>query len=271
MGAPAGTDIVAALWRYPVKSMLGEQRDASAVGARGLAGDRAYALIDGETGKVVSGKNPGRGAILFECRAAFLEEPDTGNGDPPPALMTLPDGTTVRTDDADVNDTLSRALGRPVRIASRAPEKPVIDDEQIALLSPAGTFFDAAPVHVVTTASLAALASANPSGQFDVRRFRPNVLIDTGGAGFVENEWVNTSLRVGSNVAFHLVMSVPRCVMTTLAQDELPADKGILQTVARANRVDIPGMGPNSCLGVYGVVTTGGEIAGGDATRLEPR
>ena len=72
------------------------------------------------------------------------------------------------------------------------------------------------------------------------------------------------SLRVGADVALHLVMSVPRCVMTTLAQDDLPADKGILQTVARENRFDIPGLGPSSCVGVYGLVSAGGAIAVGD-------
>jgi uncharacterized protein YcbX len=264
-------DTVAALWRYPVKSMLGEELDASAVGERGLAGDRAYALVDRETGKIVSGKNPGRGAVMFECRAAFLEPPDAGDAEQPPALVTLPDGSTVRSDDAHVDDVISRALNSPVSLQAHAPEKAVIDDEQIALLSPPGTFFDAAPVHVVTTASLDALAAATPAGRFDPRRFRPNILVATEAAGFVDNDWVDTTLQVGADVALLLVMAVPRCVMTTLAQDDLPADKEILRTVNRANRVDIPGMGPNPCVGVYGLVTTGGEIARGDEVRVEPR
>ena len=265
----AGT--VAALWRYPVKSMLGEEVDRSAVGERGLAGDRAYALVDRDTGKVVSGKNPGRrGAVMFECRAAFLEPPDSG-ADPPPVLVTLPDGSTVRSDDAGVDDVISRAVNRPVALRSRAPEHAVIDDEQIALLSPPGTFFDAAPVHVVTTASLDALGAAAPAGRFDARRFRPNILVATDEAGFVDNGWVDTALHVGSDVALHLVMAVPRCVMTTLAQDDLPADKQILQTVNRENRIDIPGMGPNPCIGVYGLVTTGGAVARDDVVRVEAR
>ena len=263
---------VAALWRYPVKSMLGEALDASTVGERGLAGDRAYALVDRTTGKVVSGKNPGRdGAVLFECRASFLEPPDPESAEPPPARIALPDGTTVRSDDPGVDDAISRAIDRPVRLRAGAPEKWVIDDEQIALLSPPGTFFDAAPVHVVTTASLAALAAASPTSRFDVRRFRPNVLVAVDETGFVENDWVDTSLQIGAEVALHLVMSVPRCVMTTLAQDDLPADKAILQTVTRENRIDIPGMGPNPCIGVYGLVTANGEIACGDRVEVRPR
>ena len=266
-----GAGVVASLWRYPVKSLLGEELDRAVVGERGLAGDRAYALIDVASGKVVSAKNPGQGALLFACRAEFLEAPDPGDADPPPAQLTLPDGATVRTHDRDVDQQLSRVLGRAVRLTARVPEKPVIDDEQISLLSPPGTFFDAAPMHVLTTASLAALAAANPAGRFDPRRFRPNVLLDTGGAGFVENDWIDASLRLGADVALHLVMSAPRCVMTTLPQEDLPPDNAILQTVARENRFDIPGLGPSSCVGVYGVVSAGGAIACGDAARLEPR
>ncbi|MGO9874012.1 MAG: MOSC domain-containing protein [Acidimicrobiia bacterium] len=274
---------VAAIWRYPVKSMLGEELDVSAIGERGLAGDRAYALVDVETGNIVSAKNPRRWGTLFECRARYLESPDPA-GEVPPVRITMADGTTVRSDDADVADVLSRALGRRVRLTTQAPAKVMIEqyvphvvgvvDErddtvsegQIALLAPAGTFFDCAPVHVVTSASLAALAAAYPGGRFDPRRFRPNVFIDAGAdaSGFVENAWVNRTLRVGPDVALHIVLSVPRCVMTTLAQDELPADKGILQTIARENRFEIRGLGPSSCVGVYGVVATGGALSRGD-------
>ena len=274
---------VAGIWRYPVKSMLGEELDVSAIGERGLAGDRAYALVDVETGNIVSAKNPRRWGTLFECRARYLESPDPA-GDVPPVRITLPDGTTVRSDDADVADVLSRALGRPVRLTTQAPATVMIEqyvphvvgvvDErsdtvsegQIALLAPAGTFFDCAPVHVVTTASLAALAASYPGGRFDPRRFRPNVCIDAGAdaSGFVENAWVNATLAVGPDVALDIVMSVPRCVMTTLAQDDLPVDKGILQTIARENRFEIRGLGPSSCVGVYGLVATGGVASRGD-------
>lgn len=270
---------VAGMWRYPVKSMLGEQLDTTTIGERGLAGDRAYALLDVETGNIASAKNPRRWGMLFECRAEYLDAPDP-TGDAPAVRMTLPDGTIVRSDDHDVDDVLSRALGRAVHLTTQAPAKvmisqyvPVVEgapDErsdtvsvgQIALLAPSGTFFDAAPLHVVTTASLAALSAAYPSGQFDALRFRPNLLIDAGDArGFVENAWVGRELRVGSEVGLDVVLSAPRCVMTTLAQGELPADKGILQTIARENRFEIRGLGPSSCVGVYGLVTATGSVA----------
>jgi len=277
---------VASMWRYPVKSMLGEVIDSVTIDERGLAGDRAYALVDAETGFVVSAKNPRRWGMLFACRAEYLEPPVAGD-DPAPVRITLPDDTTVRSDDRDADDALSRALGREVRLQTRAPDAPTIEDlaadvedipaavrgtvheGQIALLSPPGTFFDCAAVHVMTTSSLAAVAAAYPGGRFDPMRFRPNVLVDTGSAGgFVENAWVGGPLRVGADAVFDLVMSAPRCVMTTLAQADLPADKGILQTIGRENRFDIPGLGPSSCLGVYGMVTASGAVTAGDPVRV---
>ena len=281
---------VAAIWRYPVKSMLGEQVEAAAVGERGLAGDRAYALIDVETGNVVSAKNPRRWGRLFDLQAAFLETPDLGR-EVPPVVVTLPDGSTVRSDDAHADAALSAVLGREVRLVRDAPAKVVIEEYfppfegidperretvgslQIALLSPPGSFFDAAPLHVLTTSTLAALAKAHPGGSFEPRRFRPNLLIDTSaiGDGFVENAWVDAHLHVGTAVALHVVMACPRCVMTTLAQPELPADREILQTVARENRFEIPGLGPRPCAGVYGLVSAGGDVATGDWVALGAR
>ncbi len=273
---------VASMWRYPVKSMLGEKIDAVAIGERGLAGDRAYALVDVETGFVLSAKNPRRWGMLFACKAEYLEPPATSD-DPPPVRITMHDGTALRSDDGDADDVLSRALGRAVRLQKHAPDAPTIEDMaadvedipaeergqvhhgQIALLSPPGSFFDCAAVHVMTTSSLAAVAAAHPDGRFDPARFRPNVLVDSGAAvGFVENAWVGSEMRVGTDAVFNVVMSAPRCVMTTLAQGDLPADKGILQAIGRENRFDIPGLGPSSCLGVYGMVSAGGAVTVGD-------
>lgn len=275
---------VLSMWRYPVKSMLGEEIDAASVGERGVAGDRAYALVDVETGKIVSAKNPRRWGMLFECRARFLEEPDAASAPPPPAEITLPEGSTVRTDADNVHDVLTKIVGRAVRLETEAPATPVLEeywpdvagvpddqretvtDEQIGLLAPPGTFFDGAPMHLVTTATLTALRKAYADGQFDARRFRPNVVVECGEEGFVENGWVGQHVTVGA-VDVHVLLAVPRCVMTTLAQDDLPQDKGILQTIAKENRLDIPGLGPSSCVGVYGIVTKAGTIRLGDRVR----
>ena len=108
---------VAALWRYPVKSMMGEELNASLVSERGLLGDRAFALVDRETGKVVSAKEPRKWARMFEFRAAYVEPPG-GNG-LPPVRIALPDGTSVASDLSNVNEILSRELGQIGRASCR--------------------------------------------------------------------------------------------------------------------------------------------------------
>ncbi len=168
----AGT--IASLWRYPVKSMMGEELNASLVTERGVLGDRAFALIDHETGKVVSAKQPRKWARMFEFRSAYLEPPG-GNGLPPVRIM-LPDGTIVTSDLPSLNEILSRELGREVALAASAPEAPSLEEywpdiEGLALREvvtdeamPSGTFFDLAVVHVLTTATIDHLRELYPDG-----------------------------------------------------------------------------------------------------------
>jgi len=275
---------VEALLRYPVKSMLGEEVDASVIGERGLIGDRGYALVDQETGKVVSAKNPRRWSVLFECRARFVEEPHAGS-ELPAVEIAGPGGETFRSDDPHADEALSRIVARPVRLETRPPDDAVqeqyrphvegitdpqdeqVTDEHIAVVAP-GTFFDAAPLHILTTATLARLAVLAPDSSFAVSRFRPNVVVDVDGeAGFVENDWVSHELRFGT-VRASVFLSAPRCVMTTLAQPGLRADRGVLQAIARHNRFDIPGLGSSSCVGVYALITQGGSAHKGDRVEL---
>src|SRR6202162_2167761 len=112
---------VASLWRYPVKSMLGEELSATEVTERGLLGDRAYALMDSADGKAATAKNPRKWPTLFGFSATFIEPPDTG-ANVPPVRITLPDGTIITSQQANINQVLSRALSRPVtlNVAGRA-------------------------------------------------------------------------------------------------------------------------------------------------------
>jgi uncharacterized protein YcbX len=273
---------VIALWRYPVKSMLGEELESCDVTERGLAGDRAYALVDAEDGKVASAKNPRKWAKLFECRAAFADD----RGD---AYITLPDGAEVAAADPRAAQVLSRLLGRNVGLQTSAADAPVIEelwldgapdgravtDETIAKGSPPGTFFDHAVVHVVTTATLDRLSELYPQGRFDRRRFRPNLVVSVtdGEAGFVENDWVGRTLAIGDAVRLAVTDPCPRCVMTTLAQEDLPADPGILRTAARHNSlVGGEARGPQgryaASVGVYARVLAGGVVRRGDAVRI---
>ena len=239
---------VAALWRFPVKSMLGERLGAADVTAGGLAGDRAYALIDGATGRVVSAKRVREFPDLFACRAAFVEEPRPG-GRIPPVRITLPDGSSVTSGAGEADAALSRWFGREVHLAAAAP---------------ADAFFDLFPMSVLTTSTLDELARLRPQSCFDERRFRMNVVVRTDVPGFAENGWVGRILEVGDDVRLGVAMPDPRCVMTTLAQEDLPRDSAILRTLSRHNRLAVADEGPLPCCGVYAVVETAGAIRTGD-------
>src|SRR6202163_1781985 len=263
---------VLSVWRYPVKSMMGEERNASELTDRGLLGDRTIALVDTETGKVVSAKNPRKWPTMFDCRAVFTTPPVLGSP-LPPVRVTFPDGNGATSDDAGFAELLSAALGRPVTLATAAPSEPSLEEywPDIAELDnqetvtdeamPAGTFFDLATVHVLTTATLNRLRELYPQGQFEVRRFRPNIVVrpDNDDAEFVESKWVGRELRIGDDVVLEICDQSPRCVMTTLAQGDLPKDSGILRTAARHNDVHV---------GVYAEVRRAGRVQRGDAVAL---
>ena len=146
---------VVSLWRYPVKSMMGEELNASDVTDHGLLGDRSLALVDTETGKVVSAKNPRKWPTMFDFRAVFTTPPVLGSP-LPPVRVTLPDGVSVTSDDARFAELLTGALGRPVTLASAAPSEPSLEEywPDIAELAhretvteeamPSTTFFDLA-------------------------------------------------------------------------------------------------------------------------------
>lgn len=269
---PSSVGSVVSLWRYPVKSMMGEELNASEVTGNGLLGDRAYALVDPSTGKVVSAKNPRKWGRLFDFRASFVETP-RGGVHLPPVRITLPNGVVVTSAEPEAAKVLSQALGREVLLGTTAPPAPSLEEywpdieglahrETVTDESmPAGTFFDLATVHVLTTATLDRLRELYPQGRFEVRRFRPNIVVEsTGGAsGFVEDGWVGRTLAVGDNVRLQVTGACPRCVMTTLPQGDLPRDPGILRTASLHHHVNV---------GVYASVLRGGFVRRSDPVRL---
>jgi uncharacterized protein len=277
---------VVSLWRYPVKSMMGEELNATEVTPRGLLGDRAYALVDSSDGKVASAKNPRKWPQLFEFRAAFVDTPRLG-AKMPPVRITLPDGTVVTSEQRDLDQVLSRALSREVTLdATERGHREVVEstfpnpwtpkaeeywpdmegldyrDTVTDFDLPAGTFFDCAVVHLLTTATVDRLRELYPEGRFEVRRFRPNVVVETAGGvkDFVENAWIGHTLAIGDGIRLSVTGPCPRCVMTTLPQADLPKDPGILRTAAQHNQANI---------GVYAAVLRGGMVRRGDAVRLE--
>ncbi|MGE5756642.1 MAG: MOSC domain-containing protein [Planctomycetaceae bacterium] len=259
---------VVALWRYPVKSMIGEELNASDVTERGLLGDRAYALVDAETGMVVSAKNPRKWGNMFDFRAAFVAPP-RDPGSLPPARITFPDGAQVTTDQADVDRRLSASMGRPVRLAASVPDAPILEgywpehewlpnpDQVFEVAMPSGTFFDLAVVHLITTATLDRLRDLAPKSRFEVRRFRPNLVIKVsdGAEGFVEDEWIGRTLSLGGEVQLRITQPCPRSVMTPLSQGDLPKDPAILRAAVQHNQ---------GYVGVYASVLRGGRVLRGD-------
>ena len=275
--------------------MLGEQLDAAEVSQRGVVGDRAYALVDKQTGKVASAKHAKLWPDLLKCRAAFVEPPRAG-ADVPPVGIELADGTSVHSDAPDVDAVLSRFFGRDVELASSADNGYTIDqyhpdvedydpeghqDEVVeaALGSaffnerglpsavPEDSFFDLFPVSVLTTSTLDRLGELEPETSFDVRRFRMNVIIDNPAHGFVENDWIGSSIAIGDEVQLGVALPDPRCCMPGVEQEELPRDPGILKALARHNRIEVAGsLFP--CAGVYAVAEATGTIRKNDEVRL---
>ncbi len=267
---------VVALWRYPVKSMMGEELNAAEVTERGLLGDRQYAVVDRETAKIGGAKNPRKWGNFFDFRAAYVKPPQTGSK-MPAVRITLPDGAVVTNEQGDVAQILSQAFGRDVTLQEAQgeggssgttaeeywPDMAGLDhrDTVTDFELPSGTFFDLAVVHLLTTATIDRLRALYPEGRFEVRRFRPNIVVSTGPdeQGFVENDWIGHTVAIGDDVRLAITGPCPRCVMITLPQGDLPKDSGILRTAAQHNGVNV---------GVYGSVASGGTVRRGDPVRL---
>jgi len=224
--------VVERLWRHPVKSMRGESLDVLAVDDRGAVGDRLFAVRD-EAGKFGSGKDTRRfrridGLFRFHARYE--------GGTP---VVAFPDGSEVAGDDPRIHEALSRELGLPVTLAREA----------------AVSHLDAGPLHLITTSSLAALGLADE----DARRFRPNLVVRTDRAGFVEDEWLGRRIHLGEEVVVEIISTTERCRMIGLPQGELPASPGLLRELAASR---------DARFGVYARVLVPGSVGVGDRLRF---
>ncbi len=272
------------LWRFPLKSMQGEQLAAAHTTEQGFVGDRLYALLDTATNKVVSAKNPRKWPHLLDCVATFALSPSAASA-PPPVRVVFHDGCSCCSDETGFEAHASAVLGRAVALRSVPPPSPTLEeywpdidglehretvtDETISLGAPSATFFDYAPIHLVTTSTLASLQRAHRDGFFDPRRFRANILVETAGDAFPENDWVGRQVGVGDEVVLQVQLPCARCVMTTLPQRELPPDTGILGSAARENSLPFAPSGQRKpSIGVYAKVIRGGTIRPGDAVRV---
>ena len=279
--AHEGAPVIRRIYRYPVKSMSGELLTEAAVDESGLAGDRAFAVVDADEGNVASAKLPRRWRRLLDLKATYIDPPALG-APPPPVLIAFPDGSQRRSDDVGIDAALSAALGSPVRLVSGVHDHTmpyqatdaggrVLETENagtIGRLGPPDRFFDLSALHVLTTSTLEHLRELEPAADFDERRFRPNLVLDPGTPGFAENDWVGKVLDL-EQLRIVVVRRTGRCVMPTLAQDDLVLDRETLKAIARFNRVESPPtVGPTPCAGVYATVEGTGVVRVGDVLEL---
>jgi len=227
---------VAALWRYPVKSLVGEGLFEALVDERGMAGDRLWSVRDPD-GKFGSGKSTRR----FRRMDGLLALSAEYDGDVP--VVRFPDGRTISGDDPAVHAALSAHVGRPVSLAREE----------------AVSHFDEGPVHLVTTSTLAWIEEAHRR-PVDPRRLRPNLLVSTPGPGPVEDGWTGRRVRVGERLVLRIRGRMPRCVMVNLPQTGLDPDRDLLDRITRANQ---------GALGVVADVLRPGPVSVGDPVTVE--
>lgn len=273
------------IWRYPVKGMAGEALPSAQLGPQGLAGDRIWAVRDVARQEIQSCKF--RPELLLCSASADADDR---------VRIRFPDGSVLDAADAAAHARVSALIGHastlePLRPLSdldfyrrhkrddhtwlrelqdtftREGDEPLpgffdaMPQTAIDYVTLPGSFFLVTPFHLLTTATLAWLRRLQPEADWDLRRFRPNAVIDTGsgGDGLLEQAWVGRRLRIGA-AALDCAMPTPRCGAITRAQASLPADTSILRTVVRQADQNV---------GVYGTVASGGEIRLGDAVYLQ--
>jgi uncharacterized protein len=247
---------VAELWRHPVKSLQGESLAEATVEDDGMAGDRRFGIVDRETNVVLTAK---RVPDLLRLRPHIRE---TG------VAVALPDGDVLEAPGAPADDALSRFLDRPVTLVDARSFEPgkaeyYADaiDEQSDLISwrmPKGRFVDAFPLLIITTASLRAGRNLHPDGAWDVRRFRPNIVVDVDGDGWIEDAWCGRALRVGSTLLLPAVRC-ERCTLVTRAQPDFDRDLDIFKSLAHDH---------DKTFGVWTTVQTPGAVHVGDEVTL---
>ncbi|WP_326534156.1 MOSC domain-containing protein [Pseudorhodoferax sp.] len=280
---------ISEIWRYPVKGMAGEALATARLGAQGLAGDRIWAVRDVARGEIQSCKF--RPELLLCSASATAPE-----GAAAQVEIRFPDGAVLGGHDTAAHARVSALVGHastlePLRPLSeldfyrrhkrddhtwldelkatfaREDHEPLpgffdaMPEAAKEFVTLPGSFFLVTPFHVLTTATLAWLRGLQPASDWDARRFRPNVLIDTGHgqAGLLEQDWIGRQLVIGDALV-DCPGTTPRCGAITRAQRELPADKSILRSVVRHADQNV---------GVYGTVASGGELRLGDAVYLQ--
>jgi uncharacterized protein YcbX len=270
------------IWRYPVKGMAGEKVQQCELSKWGLTKDRTWALWDINRQEIQSCKF--RPELLM-CSASSRTNPTDPHVD-----ITFPCGTRIGSDDTRIHQKLSDLVGFESTLMqlesnldmrffkrykgakegwleelkntfSREQNEPYPDFSNLPpeieeYVTVPGSFFLVAPFHIITTATLTHLQKSLPKSDWNTRRFRPNLIIDTGDepSGLVEQEWLQQCIKIARS-EIDCTSTTPRCGAITRSQQTLAFDKKILRTVIKE---------ANQNVGIYGAVTTNGEICVGD-------
>jgi len=276
---------VESVWRYPAKSMMGDRFPSLPVETGGIVGDRGWAVRDDVRGGIRGAKKIGG---LMALHARYVEEPRPGS--PAPEIEVIaPDGRRARSGDEEVHAQLSELLDHPVTLCplqpasdldhyrrgppdsddfeaelraifGREPHEPIPSLEGLPLdvlaefESPPGTYFDVFPIHVLTDRSLQTLAAVAPGATFDVRRFRPNLVVSMDAdveGDFPEQDWTGRTLRVG-DVELEITAPCPRCIMVTREVAGLGEDRAVLRAIVSEAEQHV---------GVYATVRGAGTLA----------
>lgn len=262
------------IYRYPVKSMMGESLSEANIEEAGIPGDRSWAVRDEKRGGIRGGKKIPQLMTL------------AAQSGPTAPLIMAPDGDSASASSEHINEWLSGKLNHPVTlwpllpadqlehyrrgapdtedfeqelrsVFGRLPDEPLPDlagfEEVLEFESPPGTYFDAFSLSIMSQQSLATMNQLDGESRFDVRRFRPNLLVDIPDTDhpFPEQAWIGKMLSIGS-VKLRIEMTCPRCSMTTHGFDDLPRDTEIMRQLV------------NHCdgnLGIYASVQTPGQIS----------
>ena len=266
------------IYRYPVKSMMGETLSEADIGEAGIPGDRGWAVRDEKRGGIRGGKKIPQLMTL------------TAQSGPTAPLITSPDGDSASASTEGINEWLSDKLNHPVTlwpllpadqldhyrrgapdtedfeqelraVFGRLPEEPLPDltgfEELLEFESPPGTYFDAFPISIMSQQSLASMNQLEGESRFDVRRFRPNLLVDIPDTDhpFPEQAWIGKTLSIGS-VKLKIDMTCPRCSMTTHGFDDLPRDTEVMRKLVNHS---------DGNLGIYASVMQAGKVSAGDS------
>jgi len=244
-----------------------------------MVGDRVYAFVNEESNRTAVVRKWAENFLNYHPH--FVTEPIV-NAEVPALHITLPSGETLTSGSPELEERISATFERKLKLLASAPpgllfEVPAgtlggslseVTELPLGGGAQPGAFVDYGSLHLIASSTLDHFQKVYPQGRFDVRRFRPNLVIHTDAAAMTENAWVGRTLAIGKELMLRITIPCPRCISVTLAQDDLPRDPGILRAIAEQNMCDLGDFGHLPCAGVYADVIRAGTVQCGDTLQF---